>query len=72
MGKASLLGQRRAEPIGLVAVHVPFDVADGGAVQQGVQLPGEVVPHLGAAEIQHQLVAAQAGVHAGAVTAQSG
>ena len=43
----------------VVAVHVPLDVGDVVVAQQRVEVPEQVLEHVGAAEVEHQLVAAE-------------
>ena len=51
-------GQHPAVHVGHVPVHVPFHIGDGVVGQQVGQPLGQVVHHLGAAHVQHHLVAA--------------
>ena len=59
VGKASLLRQSGAVIVRDMTVHIPFDIVDGRACQRGVHVRNDVVLHLGAAQIQHILVAAR-------------
>ena len=47
------------------AVHVHFDVVDAAAVQHAEELAADVVHHLPAGEVQHQLITAADGLLAG-------
>ena len=61
VGKASLLRQSGAVIVRDMTVHIPFDIVDGRACQRGVHVRNDIVLHLGAAQIQHILVAARGG-----------
>ena len=51
-----------AAALDVIAVHVPLDVGDVVVAQQRVELTEHVVVRLGAAEVEHELVAAEHGL----------
>ena len=65
MGKASLLQQDSAKSIRMMAVHIPFDIANRCTIQQRIQLCNQVILYLFPAQIQYQLIAAKAGGNTG-------
>ena len=58
-------GQGGGPHVGQAAVHVPLYIGDIGTGANSLDLRVNVLPHLGAGEIQHQLVAAPGGGAAG-------